>query len=756
MSQVVTNIDGVSVKLSNLEKILWPLEGISKAELIQYYLGIYEYMGPLVKDRPLTLIRFPEGITGNRFYSKNAPDFTPDWVPQSQVSDIKYVNIQKSADLIYIANLASLEIHAMNLTTIHPGMPDTMIFDLDPSEGVSFEVIRDVCLELCDVIKNFGYHPHVKTSGSKGLHIYVPIIPQYTIDVVFNTAKLIGQAYTDINKNTTLKISKDKREGKILIDIYRNHQSQTCVAPLSTRAKNGAPVSMPFLLEDLKNIKSSNEYNVRNALDYLKSNKPWADYYQLQSKLHNIDNIAGPQQNVSTPASLESYEQKRDFSKTNEPKPIVSSITPGNRYTIQIHDATNLHYDLRLEENGVLSSWAIPKSIPTLQGIKRLAIRTEDHPLMYLDFEGIIPKGEYGGGTMWLYDQGNFEIVKKEKESYRIILKNGSISGEFSLYHTKENQWILELKSVDKELPIPGIMLAEQVVTPPAASDYFFELKWDGIRVSIIKEGPKIRILSKSNRDISAQFPEVIEKLADLDAEVAILDGELVCLDAKGAPVFANIISRMHTKSKMATDIATKSNPAVLYLFDLKHLDGKNCINLPIERRREWLVLITKKSDRVRISDAFDDGNALFNGAKSLGLEGIMAKRKGSKYIERRSKDWLKIKSRTIIDATIIGYTKGNGDRAHLLGAIHVARYEEGNFIYLGKVGTGFDEAKLTEINNILKDKPIISKPIKETIEEEYNTTWIADGPECEIQYASLTPNGTLREPVFYRWKVEE
>ncbi len=756
MSQVLTTIDGINLKLSNLEKILWPNDGISKAELIQYYLSVYPYMSTLVCNRPLTLIRYPEGITGARFYSKNAPDFTPEWIPQFSVSDISYVNIQKAADLIYMANLASLEMHGMNVKTTNIGMPDTMIFDLDPSEGISFDTIKNVCLEMCELFQEMGYHPHIKTSGSKGLHIYIPIVPSYPIEVVFNTAKLLGQLYTDKNKNTTLKISKEKREGKILIDIYRNHQSQTCVIPLSTRAKDGAPVSMPLNIDDVNTLESSMQFTIKNALPYLQTSKPWKDFYVLQTKLHNIDNVASIPINPSTPDRLMAYEQKRDFTKTIEPKPISNIETGGQRYTIQIHDATNLHYDLRLEENGVLASWAIPKSIPTLQGIKRLAIRTEDHPLQYLDFQGQIPKGEYGGGTMWLFDQGQYEIIKKEKNSYRFILKNGTISGEFAMYHTTENQWIIELKSADKALPMPGIMLAEQVNEVPTSNDYFFELKWDGIRVSIIKEGHKISILSKTNRDITAQFPEVAEKIADIDAEVAILDGELVCLDAKGAPVFANIISRMHTKNKIAIELATKSNPAYLYLFDLKYLDGKNCMVLPIERRREWLTLIVKKSERLRISEAFDDGVALYNGAKSLGLEGIMAKRKGSKYSESRSKDWLKIKSRTIIDATIIGYTKGNGDRSDLLGAIHVAKYEGETLIYLGKVGTGFDEAKLREIHAILSQKPTTTKPIKESIEEEYNTIWIIDGPTCEIQYASLTPNGTLREPVFYRWKVEE
>jgi bifunctional non-homologous end joining protein LigD len=755
MSQIITTLDGINIKLSNLEKILWPRDNISKAELIQYYLSVYPYMSDYVNHRPLTLIRYPEGIDGNKFYSKNAPDFTPEWLPQSKLSDINYVHIEKSADLIYMANLASLEIHGMNVKTIDNGMPDTMIFDLDPSEGIAFNVIKDVCLEMCTMFQSLGYHPHVKTSGSKGLHIYIPILPQYTIDTVFDTAKTLGQQYVDSNKNTTLKISKEKRIGKILIDIYRNHQSQTCVLPLSTRAKENAPVSMPILIEDLASLKSSDQYNIKNALEYLKANHPWKDYRSLQTKLHNVANSVQLAINTATLAQLIPYEQKRDFTKTSEPTPIIPQTLNSNRYTIQIHDATNLHYDLRLEENGVLTSWAIPKSLPTMQGIKRLAIRTEDHPLLYLDFEGVIPDGQYGG-TMWVFDKGNYDIVKKDKNSYRIILKNGSIRGEYALYHTKDNQWIIELKSEDKPLPTPGIMLAEQVIDVPSSQDYFFELKWDGIRATFIKEGNKVSILSKTQRDITAQFPELAQRLADIDAEVAIIDGEIVCLDAKGAPVFANVISRMHTKSKINTDAAVKSNPAVAYVFDLKYMDGKDCMDEPIERRRAWLDCIIKKSDQLRISDTFDDGQALYNGAKALGLEGIMAKRKGSKYRASRSKDWLKIKSRTMIDATIIGYTKGNGDRADLLGALHIAKYQDGSIVYLGKVGTGFDEAKLTEIYNLLKDKPVIDKPIKDSIDEAYNTIWIADGPECEVQYASLTPNGTLREPVFYRWKVDE
>jgi bifunctional non-homologous end joining protein LigD len=755
MSSIVTQIDNVSIKLSNLDKVLWPDDAVSKAELIQYYLSIYPYMQAHVVGRPLTLIRYPDGIHANRFYSKNAAEHTPDWVSRIGIDDISYIHIQKSADLVYIANLAALEIHAMTVVTPHIERPDTIIFDLDPSEEVDFAALKVICRQLFDLLSTLGYHPHIKTSGSKGLHLYVPILPNYSREQVFAASKALGQAFVDSYPIATLKISKEKRQGKVLIDIYRNHQGQTCIAPFSTRAKPGAPVSMPILSEHLEAISSSSAYTIVNAKEYLTANNPWKDYDALRMPIQGITGIDNEQK-------LATYNEKRNFAVTSEPSGQATVATSkGNRFVIQKHDASNLHYDLRLEENGVLTSWAIPKSLPSITQIKRLAIRTEDHPLKYIDFEGKIPDGEYGGGLMWIFDSGTYSMIKKSENSYKISLDGDLIKGEYSIFHTKDNQWIIERTSDPTAESkfyhnLQGPMLAEQINIVPDPKQYFFELKWDGIRATILKIGPKITILSKSGRDITEQFTEIATKLAEFDAEEAILDGELVCLDERGVPVFANIISRMHTKNRVGLENVMRSHPAVLYLFDLKYMDGRSTTNMPIEKRREWLAASTKISERIRISEAFDDGKALFDGVKALGMEGIMAKGRGSKYIEnRRTNDWVKIKVRTLIDVTIIGYTKGNGDRSNLFGSLHVSRREEDKFIYMGKVGTGFDESKMIEILELLQNCAIISKPIKEAVEEEYNTTWIEGKIECEVQYASLTPNGTLREPVFFRLKEE-
>jgi bifunctional non-homologous end joining protein LigD len=764
MSTVTTTIDGVQLKLSNLDKVLYPESGITKAELIQYYLSVYAYMAPHLVGRPCTLIRFPDGINGTKFYSKNAADYTPEWLPTTMHSDIKYLYVQKSADLVYMANLASLELHTMTVKMPNIDKPDTIIFDLDPSEDIHFDEIKSIANDLYYFLKNIGYHPFVKTSGSKGIHLYVPIQPLYDRPTIFNTAKDLGQQFVELNKSTTLKISKEKRVGKTLIDIYRNHSSQTCVVALSTRAKPGAPVSMPLLFEDLKNLTSAQDYNIKNALAYLTDKNPWHNFkasgVEVISKntavaVNKMDAVSEQDQAVK----LAMYEQKRNFENTPEPPSTTSdAYIPSNRFVLQMHDASNLHYDLRLEENGVLSSWAIPKGLPSALEVKRLAIRTEDHPLKYLTFEGEIPKNEYGGGSMWVFDTGTYELIKKEEKSYKFVLKGKRFSGEYSLYNTKENQWIIELKSkawaVDPS-QMASPMLAEQYGNQiPPSSQYLFELKWDGIRITAIKKVEKITLLSRSGRDITAWFPEIVHKLKDIDVEHAVVDGELVSLDLKGAPVFANIISRMHTKGSASIDIATKTNPAVFYIFDLRSQDGFNCENIPFEKRRAWLEAIVRKSDTIRISDIFQDGDSLFEGAKALGLEGIIAKRKGSMYTAgKRSADWIKVKVRTMIDVCIIGYTKGKGDRVEVFGSLHVAQIADGLIKYLGKVGTGFDERKINEIYQMLITKENIAKPITDVVEEEYNTVWIKDGPICEVQYASLTPNGTLREPVFHRFK---
>ena len=751
---VHTEIDGRKVKLSNLDKVLYPSKEITKAQVIQYYLGVSDYILPHIRDRALTVIRYPDGIHKQKFYSKDKPDWTPDWLNSTKIKHddrtIDYLICDDKASLCWLANLACLELHPMQYQVAHQPNPDHFIFDLDPDEALDFSHVKEAALRLKPFLEKYGYHPFVKTSGGKGLHLYVPIEPQWDITIVSDMVKaLAGVFVSQYSDKYTLQIPKAKRKGKILIDIYRNHSTNTTVAPFSTRGKVGAPISLPIHWNQLEALQSSNQYDIDNYQAYLDEyGYAWEGWKEKASGLHNQRMEALSSTEMSP--RLESYIEKRNFSKTPEPVPSVAA-TDQNRYCIQLHDASNLHYDLRLEHEGTLLSWAVPKGLPFENGVKRLGIRTEDHPIMYLDFEGVIPKGEYGAGRMWICEKGKIKWIKKSEKKYVFTLSHRK-GTTFHLFRTKDSQWLIEAKLDDDYVQhIPKHMLAEAAKKIPHSGKYTYEVKWDGIRVFILLRNDKIKIYSKSGRDITKQFPELWHT-DRFKVEQGLFDGEIVVLDATGAPVFSDVISRMHTSSEASIKGLTKRKPAVCYLFDAVQIDGKDIAKFTNTKRREWLDCVLKSGESYRYSENFDDGKALFAAIESKGMEGIMSKLKNASYqYDTRSRHWLKIKSRSTADCHIIGYTKGKGDRSAVFGALHLAKIDGDEITYMGKVGTGFDMAKLKKLFGILNQVEKILKPIKDTIEEESRTVWIKPEYQCEITYASMTNNNTYREPVFVK-----
>jgi bifunctional non-homologous end joining protein LigD len=288
-------------------------------------------------------------------------------------------------------------------------------------------------------------------------------------------------------------------------------------------------------------------------------------------------------------------------------------------------------------------------------------------------------------------------------------------------------------------------MLANSRKKVPGGSDYIYEVKWDGIRAFVILNNEKIKIVSRSGRDITSQFPE-FQKPDRFEIESGVFDSEIVVLDKEGKPQFHNVISRMHSKNGSNS----KSKKATCYLFDALEVDGIDITGFPFMKRREILEATVKKDRRIRLSDVFTDGQLLFNAIESKSMEGIMAKKKNGKYAAgERSDNWLKIKCRTDDSAYIIGYTLGKGDRAGGIGALHLAKKHQDQWQYMGKVGTGFDTVKLKEVYELLEQLPTTDKPINETIEEPDRTVWVEAKYQCEITYASLSSNGTYREPVF-------
>jgi bifunctional non-homologous end joining protein LigD len=766
----ITQVGKRRIELSNLTKVLYPDDHFCKAHLIEYYFTMAPTILSHVKGRPLSLVRYPDGIGGESFFQKNRPDWAPDWIEHVELGAEKkdYVIATEEASLVWLANLACIELHQMHSRAPHFDKPDYIAYDFDPPEIFKFPAVAELALNFKEHLEGFGYHPFVKTTGRKGLHVITPIEPKWDFQQAFEAAKAVALPFVDSHAAAlTLQIKKDQRKGKVLLDIYRNRSSQTIVAAYSLRGLPGAPVSTPLSWEELSSIESPKEFDLRTVPQRIKeSGDPWEGIAAYATTIHTErKSTVTPKKNLAparthkSPEQLEQYSKKRSFAKTPEPPPIQNAVTSGNAFVVHRHHASRLHYDLRLEQNGVLKSWAVPKGLPPRPGIKRLAVSVEDHPLEYVNFEGAIPKGEYGGGMMWKFAQGRYEITKEKKDGFYFRLQSRELSAEYRVYHTKDNQWLLE------RLDTPQIdwlhdriepMLARPADKVPDSPDYVYEVKWDGIRAMISLDEGEIKIKARNGMDLTAQFPELTISEQAFRATAGLFDGEIVCLESDGKPNFGNVIHRMQQKSAGAIDRAKSKHPAVCYLFDCLYLDGRAIVNETLLRRREWLADAIKKDSAYRASEVIEDGAAFLEAVKQLGLEGIMAKRRDSPYQPgKRSESWLKIKTRHSTECVIVGYTQGKGDREAAFGALHLAQDHNGELKYVGKVGSGFDDPALKAVWKQLVLLTKIKRPVKEKPLDDARSVWVDPRLVCEVAFASLTPDGMLREPVFVRLRPD-
>jgi DNA ligase D-like protein (predicted ligase)/DNA ligase D-like protein (predicted polymerase)/DNA ligase D-like protein (predicted 3'-phosphoesterase) len=760
------------VELSNLDKVLFPNDQIVKAQVIEYYLKIAPTLLSYTKGRALTLIRFPDGIHGESFYQKNKPDWAPSWIEFVTLGkEIKdYIIATEPALLVWLANLASLELHQLHSRKPNFDCPDYMVFDLDPPEGYDFKRLIPIAFELKSYIETFGYTPFVKTTGGKGLHICCPIEAAVDFHTVFQAAELIAKPFVEERPNAvTLQIKKDARKGRVLVDIYRIRSGQSIVSPYSLRGRDGAPVSMPLTWDELSSVKSPLEFNIHTVVDkVLNDGDAWEGFDAYAVPLHThrtkvakgkSTSSAKPNPKYKSPEQLEAYAKKRDFSKTPEPAATVLE-EKGNKFVVHRHHASRLHYDLRLEQDGVLKSWAVPKGLPPYPGVKRLAVQTEDHPLEYLAFDGKIPKGQYGAGEMWIYALGKYQVTKDKKDGFYFRLNSKEITGEYRIHKMKEKEWLLEriddpqLNYLHQEIPP---MLSETKTQPPDNKDYVFELKWDGIRALIALEDGQLKIRTRNQNDVTLQFPELQIGEKAFRATNGLFDAEIVCLDPGGKPIFKRVINRLMSTGETAIQKLSKTNQVHCYIFDCLYLDGRSLINEPLLKRKEWLADVIRPETPYRVSEHVEDGQSLFEAAKVHGLEGIMAKKRDSKYLPgKRSDCWIKVKVRQTCECVIIGYTKGKGDRGQTFGAMHIAERVDDKLHYRGKVGTGFDDNTVKEIVEALKKIKTIKKPdvIGKVLDEKIST-WLEPEAIAEISYSKLTPDNMFREPVFVRLRPD-
>jgi DNA ligase D-like protein (predicted polymerase)/DNA ligase D-like protein (predicted 3'-phosphoesterase) len=543
----VTQIGKHKIKLSNLDKVLFPAAHVIKAEIIQYYHQMAPVLLRHIKHRPLSFIRYPDGIDGEHFYQKNKQDWAPKWIQSVKMGKgekkIDYVIATDPAILVWLANLACIEFHQSSIQNPHLENPDHFVFDMDPPETMAFGQIQELTLSLGEYLRSLGYHPFVKTSGKKGVHVFVPVYRKWTYETLKPTLKSLAEAFVRKHPKTcTVNIRKEARIDKLFIDIVRNNQSQTVVCPYSLRATPECTVSMPLTWEVFETIDSPTAYTIHNVPDLVRQNgDAWEGFGSKAVGLHDQGTArkTGGEENKA----LKLYMAKRDFAHTPEPSPGEIADTD-DAFVIHMHDASRLHYDLRLAQDGVLRSWAVPKGLPPEPGVKRLAVETEPHPIEYLNFEGKIPKGQYGAGDMWILARGNYHVTKQKKDGFYFKLESPTIDQEFRIHQMKDKDWLFE--RVDPpELQIADArmehMLASSAKEVPDG-DYLYEMKWDGIRTMIYVDEDGMRITSRSGRDITKQFPELSEERKQLKCTLAILDGEIVVTDTNGRPEFKSTV----------------------------------------------------------------------------------------------------------------------------------------------------------------------------------------------------------------------
>jgi bifunctional non-homologous end joining protein LigD len=479
---------------------------------------------------------------------------------------------------------------------------------------------------------------------------------------------------------------------------------------------------------------------------------------------------------------LDTYRTKRDFSKTPEPAPSRRRAKAGRGYLIQKHDATRLHYDLRLEHDGVLLSWAVTRGPSLDPSQKRLAVRTEDHPVSYGSFEGVIPQGQYGAGTVMLWDRGSWEPLKDDVDaaleagelSFRL---NGErLKGEWALVRMnregKRENWLLIKKSdahagtrdaanlastsIASGRTMAAIAksgaktggrppkfrepaLCRLVDAPPEGEDWLHELKYDGYRLLAAVGGGKARLFTRSGKDWSDRFTALCEDLRGLDAGSALIDGEAAVLENGGLSDF----------SALQAALSGDGDGIVFFAFDLLEQDGEDLTKLPlIDRKSKLKALLKGAKGAVRYADhVAGHGDRVFDKACAMGAEGIISKRADAPYRGGRTGGWLKIKCEHREEAVIIGWSPSDKDRE--FASLLLATFEDGDWVYRGRVGTGFDAAARADIAAKMSRLTRRTAPADVPRAIARDAVWVAPKLVAELRYTERTPDGLFRHPAF-------
>ncbi len=539
--------------------------------------------------------------------------------------------------------------------------------------------------------------------------------------------------------------------------------------------------------------------------------QPGANVFRIHPPRRvRIEGVVPRSKKPAAPAPLTEYARKRDFEITPEPGPEPAKPAPALRYCIQRHDATRLHYDLRLEADGVYKSWAVPKG-PSLDPTRKsLAMHVEDHPIEYGKFEGNIPKGEYGGGSVMLWDRGTYEplggvdpAAQIARGDFKFRLHGEKLQGDFAIVHMKNrgkgNEWLVikkrdgheqlnwdieeharsvltgrtqeeiannmpaveshpSAKSGLKLAKVQGAMQAPmpKALTPmaafladhlPSAGNWLYEIKWDGVRALCFIDGGDMYILSRNGNRTERQYPELSVLPHYVHAPSAIIDGEIAVLDEQGRPRFGLIQPRITVSDPNSIAHLSRSTPVTFFAFDLVYADGYDLRAVPLIERKRLLREILEPTGHIRISDHFDaSGSDMLEAARQAGLEGIVAKQADSKYESRRSHCWLKFKIHLEQEFVICGFTRGERE---YFGALVLGYYEAGELKHAGQVGTGFDDRTMRAIHEQLVPLIATKNPFHKKVKAKGEITWVEPKLVCQVRFTEWTADHQLRAPSF-------
>ncbi|MGI8920832.1 MAG: non-homologous end-joining DNA ligase [Solirubrobacteraceae bacterium] len=463
---------------------------------------------------------------------------------------------------------------------------------------------------------------------------------------------------------------------------------------------------------------------------------------------------------------LGGYRAKRDLDAT--PEPSVGGRSEGageGRFVVQEHHARSLHWDLRLERDGVLVSWAVPKGIPLDSKHNHLAVHVEDHPLEYLDFHGEIPAGNYGAGIVKIWDRGTYEAEKFRADEVIVRLHGERVSGRYALFRTDRRgrsqggdgeNWMIHRMDPPQDPerePMPEQlepMLAHRGELPAEADGWAFEVKWDGVRALAFVEAGRARMCGRRGVVLTGRYPEMRALGPALGSREAILDGELAAFDGAGRPSFQLLQRRMHLDSPSVVRRVATQIPVVYVIFDLLYLDGRLLLDSPYSERRAALEQLGLAGGAWTIpARNVGDGAALLAATREQGLEGVVAKQLDSRYLPgRRSRAWVKVKNAQRETLVIGGWLAGEGTRSGRLGALAVGRPEDGELRYVGRVGTGFDESELRRLGELLAPLERAGSPFAGRGGPK-GAHWVTPSLRAEVEYTERTSSGLLRHPIY-------